>query len=310
MSRVLVTPRSITKAGGHPSLDRLTAAGYEVRFSAPGKLPAQEELQDLLQGCAGYLAGVEPVTEELLGGLPELRVISRNGTGVDSIDLQAAERHGVRVCRAKAANAQGVAELTIGMLFALARSIPAHDAGLKGSAWERHAGVELHDRTLGVVGCGAIGQRVTRMALGVGMKVQAYDVQQDPGFAPGASFTYASLDAVFASSDFVTLHCPPPKGCALVTAAVLSGMPKGAYLINTARAGLVDEAAILAALDNGQLAGYATDVFAEEPPHDWTLCQHPRIIATPHVGGYTSESVDRSMEVAVDNLLTHLEKTQ
>ena len=306
MSRILVTPRSVT-AAGHPSLDRLREAGHEVIFCTPGKMPDEEELLGLLPGCAGYLAGVEPVTARVLEAAADLKVISRNGTGVDGIDLTAAERRGIAVCRAQGANARGVAELVVGLLFALARSIPFSDGQLKSGEWERRRGVELSGRTLGLVGCGQIGRIVAELGLGLGMDVRAYDVKPDEAFAPSPRFRYAGFDEVLGHADFLSLHCPaPPDGKPILTAPQFAKMKAGAYLINTARAGLVDPAALLDALDDAQLAGAAIDVYQFEPPHDDPLVMHDRVIATPHVGGFTTESIDRAMEAAVADLLEHL----
>jgi len=305
VSRILVTPRSVTAAGGHPSLQALVDAGYEVVYSAAGKQPSEAELIALLPGCVGYLAGVEPVTERALSAADALRVISRNGTGVDSVDLKAAEARGIRVCRAEGANARGVAELTIGLMFALVRAIPLNDAALKTGGWERRKGVELTGRTLGLVGCGRIGRYVAECALGLGMKVLAYDLYPDAAYAPGASFAYAGLDDVIARADVLSLHCPPAER-PLIDADAIAAMKPGVYVINTARHGLIDDDAALAALESGRIAGLALDVYGKEPPEDRRLASHPRVVATAHIGGFTSESVDRAMSAAVDNLLEAL----
>lgn len=305
--KVLVTPRSVTR-GGHPSMETLRAAGCEVVFCRAGLQPSEDELCALLPGCVGYLAGVEPVTARALSEAPELRAISRNGTGVDNIDLAAAEARGISVLRAEGANARGVAELTIGLLFALARGIAGCDSALKRGGWERGAaGVELEGKTLGLAGCGRVGQLVARMAHGLGMKVLAYDPFPLPAFAPGPDFFYASLEEVCARADFLSLHCPPlGDGQVLLGAAALARMKPGAFLINAARYDLCDPEALLGALDSGQLAGLALDVFDAEPPCDPRLARHARVIGTPHLGGYTRESIDRAMTVAVDNLLAAL----
>ena len=309
MRKVLVTPRSVTR-GGHPALEKLRAAGCEVVFCTPGKQPDEEELRSLLPGCVGWLAGVEPITARSLEAATELRAISRNGTGVDNVDLDAAKARGIAVLRAEGANARGVAELAIGQLFALARSAGASDAALKRGAWERQSqGVELEGKTLGLAGCGRVGRLVVQMALGIGMKVAAFDLYPDPAFDPGSGFRYAPLDDVFSGADFLSLHCPPAAdGRPLLDAAVLSRMKRGVFIINTARYDVFDAEAVLAALESGHIAGLALDVFDTEPPTDQGLVQHPRVIATPHIGGFTRESIDRAMTVAVENLLAALAK--
>jgi phosphoglycerate dehydrogenase-like enzyme len=201
-----------------------------------------------------------------------------------------------------------VAELVVAMMFGLARSVPFSDRQLKSKRWERRRGIELAGRTLGLVGCGQIGRIVAELAVGIGMEVRAYDVKPDGAFAPSPRFRYADFDDVLGSADFLSLHCPPPPdGRPLLSAARLAQLKPEAYVINTARAGLIDAAALIEALEAGRLAGAAVDVYEIEPPLDDPLVRHDRVIATPHVGGYTSESVGRAMQAAVSNLLEHLD---
>jgi D-3-phosphoglycerate dehydrogenase len=304
--KILVTPRSAT-SHGHPALERIKAAGYEVVFCTPGEMPTEAELVNLLPGCVGYLAGVEKITATVLEAAAELRVISRNGIGVDSIDLEAAERQGVRVCKAVGANARGVAELTIAFILALARWIPFSDQAIKDGGWQRRKGIELEGKTLGLVGCGKVGRYVAQMALGMGMRVLAFDIAPDTEFRPGGAFSFASFDDVTHQADVLSLHCPPnPAGRHVIDKSVLERMKKGSYLINTARYDLVDVAALAEQLDNNALAGAAFDVFDTEPPTDRSLLDNDRIITTPHIGGFTTESVDRAVGMAVDNLLEAL----
>lgn len=301
-AKILVTPRSVTK-NGHPQLQRLKDRGWDVQFCKPGVQPSEDDLLALLPGCVGYLAGVEKVSARVLEAARGLRVISRNGVGVDNVDLRAAERLGVKVMPAIGANSRGVAELTIGLILSLARAIPFSDARLKRVDWQRREGIELEGKTLGLIGCGRIGREVAKMAAGLGMKVVVYDVVQDPA----SGLRYAALDEVVAGADVLSLHCPPPAdGRPLVDTVMIGKMKRGAYLVNTARYGLLDQTAVLAALDSGQLSGLALDVFDVEPPGDNPLVKHPRVIATPHIGGFTAESVERAMAAAVDNLLAVL----
>jgi D-3-phosphoglycerate dehydrogenase len=306
MNKVLVTPRSLSR-DGHPSLDLLKQAGYEVVFATPGKQPTEEELVARLPGCVGYLAGVEKVSARALEAADALRVISRNGSGIDNIDLAAAKERGIVICKTEGANAKGVAELTIGLMFSLARFIPFHDEKLKSEGWERRKGIELEGRTLGLVGCGMIGREVAVRAVGVGMNVLAYRRHPDRSFKPSGDFRWVGIDEVIEKSDVVSLHRPAnADGSPVITADVIGRMKRGACLINTARASLIDEKALLAALEDGALAGAATDVYEREPPEDYGLAKHDRVIATPHLGGYTAESVDRATLAAVRNIIDTL----
>ena len=305
--QILVTPRSVTRHG-HPSLDRLRHAGWHIVLGPAGRQPDEEELITLLSGCTGYLAGVEPVTRRVLEAARGLRVISRNGTGVDAIDLPAAARLGITVVRAEGANARGVAELTLAQMLALARHLAAADATLKAGRWSRPpAGIELDGRTLGIIGCGRVGRIVARLALAFGMNVLAFDPAPPSDFAPGPGFRFAGFDDVIAAADCLSLHCPPTAdGRPLLDAGAIARLKPGTLLINAARHDLVDPEVVLDALDRGHLAGLAIDVFDTEPPTDRRLADHPRVLATPHLGGYTRESIDRAMETAVDNLLAAL----
>lgn len=300
--RIAVTPRSLSQ-GGHPALAALEAAGYELLFPTPGRQPTAEEQLRFLPSCTGYLAGVEPISREVLAAAPKLRVISRNGVGVDSIDLAAAAEQGVVVETTAGANAQGVAELAITLMLSGLRQVPCLDAALKGDRWERRLGREAEGRTLGVVGCGQIGRRVTGLALGLGLSVRGFDAAPDPSFRPAGDFAWTNLEDLLARSEVVTLHCPPARR-PLIDATAIDTMRTGAYLVNTARSSLVDDGAVLGALLSGRLAGYATDVFDREPPAPHQeLTHHPRVISTPHIGGHTVESVDRAAGAAVENLL-------
>lgn len=302
--KILVTPRSVTRTNGHPSLKPIEDAGYDVVFSTPGTFPSEDELLKLLPGCIGYLAGVEKISAKVLNAASDLRVVSRNGTGVDSIDLEAAERNGIAVCRAVGANARGVAELTFGLILSLIRSIPFSDAAMKTRRWARREGIEVAGRTLGLIGCGVVGKYVAQFAVGFDMNVVACDPYPDHSFHPGERFSYTLMDELLEQSDIISLHCPPmTDGKPLVDATMIGRMNDGVYLINTARGSLLDQDAALAALTSGKISGIGVDAFDPEPPEDWRITLDPRVIATPHIGGYTDESIERAMSVAVDNLL-------
>ncbi len=301
MEKILVTPRSLS-GKGHPALEGLRKAGYEVVFAVPGKQPTEDELLAILPECVGYLAGVEPVSGKVLRECSKLKVISRNGIGIDNVDLPVAEELGIKVEKAAGANSRGVAELAITLMLSGLRSVPWSSDRLKAGGWDRRIGIEVEGRTLGIIGCGQIGKYTSKMALGLDMKVMAYDLYPDRGFNPSDDFGFSSIERIFAAADVISLHCPPGEK-PLIDAAALSSMKDGVYLVNTARAGLIDEAAVLAALESGKLSGYATDVFETEPPKPSALIAHEKVITTPHIGGFTTESVDRATQAAVDNIL-------
>jgi D-3-phosphoglycerate dehydrogenase len=302
--RIAVTPRSLSD-GGHPALRELERAGYDLVYPSPGTVPSEEQIRAAVSDCVGYLAGTERLSGPLLEDLQRLKAISRNGVGVDSIDVAAAERLGINVVTAPGANSQGVAELTIALILAGSRSIPWHDARLKSGQWDRRAGSEVSGKVLGLIGCGQIGRRVATMALGLGMKVIAFDEYPLKTFAPSPDFSWAPLDDVLSSSHVISLHMPPSEQPVLGASAIRL-LQTDTGVINTARASLIDDEAMLQALDSGQVGYLATDVFSSEPPAPSRLITHSRVITTPHIGGYTKESVDRATEAAVDNLLKAL----
>jgi D-3-phosphoglycerate dehydrogenase len=306
MKRILVTPRSLSLAPP-PELEPLRDAGFDLVFPKPGRMPDEAELLALLPGCVGWLAGVEPVSETVILAADGLRAISRNGTGIDNLPLPLLKSRSIRVLKAEGANAVGVAELAMGLILAALRHIPAETAGIKAGGWPRSRGKEIAERTVGIIGCGAIGGRVARATSAMGASIVAHDPFRPPVNIYGP-FKWASLDGVFAEADIISLHCPAPAdGKPIVDAARLSAMPPHAILINTARASLVDEAALLAALDAGRLQTYATDVFNEEPPAPGSLATHPRVIATSHIGALTDESISKATAIAVANLLAVLQ---
>ncbi|GAA5133396.1 NAD(P)-dependent oxidoreductase [Pseudonocardia adelaidensis] len=301
---VLVTPRSLTAAGLDTvaELGPLRAAGFALVPGPAGRVPTERELLELVPGCVGWLAGIEPIGTRVLAAATDLRVISRNGSGTDAIDTAAAARAGIRVVRAEGANAQGVAELAIALALAGLRHVPWSAAALRAGGWDRHRGRELDECRVGVVGLGAIGGRVAGLFRALGADVVATDPVLDADTAP---VPLVDLDALLAGCDVVTLHTPP-GGRPLLDADRLSRVRRGTVLVNTARAALVDDAAVLAALEDGRLAAYAVDAFDSEPPALTPLLRHERVVATPHVGGFTGASVRRATAQAVENLLAML----
>src|ERR1700739_3354670 len=279
-------------------------AGWEIVLGPKGRLPEEEELCDLVQGCEGWIAGVEPVTPKVLAAAKALRVISRNGSGIDNIPLADAEQRGITVLRANGANAQGVAELTLGLALLAARSIHFADRGLKEGIWRRSMGAELNGPRGAVVGDGGIGQACARLFAAFGSVVsviEPLDVATEP-------FARVDLECAIREAELITLHCPPaPDGKPLLGKILLSGARPGLTLINTARRTLVDEEELLRQLENGRIAAYCSDVFDQADATAAKLIAHPQVIATPHLGAFTRESVDRAAVEAVQNLLTFFE---
>jgi phosphoglycerate dehydrogenase-like enzyme len=286
--RVLVTPTSF--GANDPRLRaELEAAVGAVIYNPTNRPLSSAEVAELLPGCDGFIAGLDVIDRPALAAADRLKVIARYGAGVDRVDLEAARARGIVVTNTPAANASAVAELTIGLMLALARMIPAASAATKAGGWPRLSGVSLEGKTVGLLGLGAVGRQVARRLRGFDCAVIAYDPVVDARVASEHGATLLPLDAVLGQADCLSLHLPAlPQTRGMVNAAFLAQMKPGAYLINTARGELVVEADLLAALQSGRLRGAALDVFVVEPPGaDNPLLALPQVIATPHTGAHT-----------------------
>lgn len=306
MNTIIVTPRSLSK-GNHPNLKPLEDAGYELAYPAPGRIPTEAELLHHIPECVGWIAGIEPVSNAVIDAGHQLKVISRNGTGIDNLPLESITQRAIQVFKAEGTNARGVAELALTMILTgLRHVIPTHE-GIRSGEWPRLQGREICDTTIGIVGLGAIGSAVATLANGLGATVLGHDPYAPADVVTHRNFQRTDLDKVLSQSDAISLHCPlPMNGNPLLGRDELSTLRPDAVLVNTARAGLVEESALLDALDDGALSSYATDVFDVEPPKQSRLTHHKRVVLTSHIGGFTVSSIRRSTERAVENLLLGL----
>ncbi len=233
-------------------------------------------------------------SRDVIAAGSRLKVIGRAGAGVDNIDVAAASEKGILVLNTPGGNAEAAAELAVAMMFALAREIARADASMKAGTWDKKSfsgGVELLGKTLGLVGIGNVGSIVGARAIGLGMKVIAYDPFVSAEKAASLGFRSGTFEEVIAAADFISVHAPKTaetKG--LINAKAFASMKKGVYLVNCARGGIVVEKDLLAALESGIVKGAGVDVYEKEPPEDWTLAKHPRVIATPHIGASTGEA--------------------
>jgi D-3-phosphoglycerate dehydrogenase len=232
-------------------------------------------------------------TREVIAAGASLKVIGRAGAGVDNIDVKAASERGIVVLNTPGANAEGAGELAVAMMFALARDLARADATMKAGTWDKKSftGCELRGKTLGLVGIGNVGSVVARCAVGIGMKVIACDPFVAPEKALALGLRLTDFQDVIRSSDFVSVHSPrteQTKG--LFNADTFSKMKKGVFLLNCARGGIVVEKDLIAALESGIVRGAGVDVYDKEPPENWSLAKHPRVIASPHIGASTAEA--------------------
>lgn len=294
--------------------DQLDPTGLEMlrKDGADVHQLAKEERERLPEILADFDALVvrsaTKVTADLLRAGKRLKVVGRAGIGVDNVDVAAATELGILVVNAPTANLTSATEHTFALLLALARRIPLADASTKAGGWDRKiTGVELQGKTLGVVGFGRIGQKVADRARGFEMQIAAYDPFLDPAAARKMQVELLSLDELLARADVVTLHTPfTPETRNLINRERLALMKPGALLVNCARGGILDEEALLEALESGHLGGAALDVFAEEPPTDLRLVRHPKVVATPHLGAQTHEAQERISRETAEMVLAAL----
>ncbi|SDQ54546.1 phosphoglycerate dehydrogenase [Microbacterium sp. cf332] len=298
-ARILITS-AFLRPGDETDL-ALKQHGFDT-VHAPLRGPRPPgELEDLLSDVSAVIAGSDRFDDRAIASAPDLRVIARTGVGYDSIDTAAASSHGVAVCNAPGVNSDAVAELALTFILMLARRVPEAMRSVREGAWARPTGIQLDGATLGIVGLGAIGRTVAHHGQTLGMNVIAHDPYADPGYAADHGIELLDLDRVLAAADFISLHIAlTPETHHLIDERALRRMKKTAYLINTARGPVVDERALVAALDAGELAGAALDVVEEEPlAVSSTLRDHPRAFVTAHIGGSTSQARDESARVAV-----------
>jgi D-3-phosphoglycerate dehydrogenase len=305
--RVLVTPTSFAKndPGLRASLEEQVG---EVVYNTTGKPLSAADLRRLVPGIDGFIAGLDAITAEVFEAADRLKVIARYGVGVDAVDLEAARRKGVVVTNTPGANSVSVAELTLGLMLSLARDIPAAVNATRRGEWPRWQGLSLEGKTIGLLGFGAIGRHVARLLGNFDCTLLAYDPIADAAQASALGVRLVSQAEVVSQADFLSLHCPvTDETRGLVDAAFLASMKPGAFLINTARGELVDENALLEALDSGRLKGAALDAFVTEPPaKDSPLLSHPRLIATPHSGAHTDGATNAMGWMALRDCLAVL----
>jgi D-3-phosphoglycerate dehydrogenase len=272
-------------------------------------ISADDLLKAVPAADALIVRGRTRVTADVLAAGANLKGVGRAGVGVDNIDLKAAKAKNVVVVNAPQSTSVAVAEHTFALLLALARQVPLADAGLRRGEWlkKKLEGFELNGKTLGVIGMGRIGANVVARAAGFGMTCVGYDPLISAEEIAKRGAQPVDLDTLLHRSDIITLHVPlNPETRGLINAERIAKMKHGAYIICTARGNVIDEAALLAALDSGQIGGAALDVFAVEPVVDSPLVKHPKTVCTPHIAAQTAEAQERAARDIAEEILTVL----
>jgi D-3-phosphoglycerate dehydrogenase len=286
------------------------AAEAEQVFQDQAEVVFSDDLEQIDQYDAMLIRSATKVDAELITRAAQLKVIGRAGVGVDNIDLKAAEKHGLVVVNAPQAASQAVAEHALGLMLALARKIPSAAASMKAGRWEkkRFKGVELQGRVLGILGVGRIGTLLAEKASALGMQSVGYDAYLSEAEIEERGVQPVSILDLLARSDFVSVHVPLTDSTrGLIGPDELAQMKPGAYIISTARGGVVDEAALLQALERGELTGAALDVFQREPPVDSPLVGHESVICTPHIAAQTEEAQRRAAIDVAEEVLAALQ---
>jgi phosphoglycerate dehydrogenase-like enzyme len=285
--------------------EELRAKYPHVTFTESESVPHGEELVALLRGHDRAIVGLERVDDGLLSQLPELRVISKYGVGLDGLDVAAIARRGIRLGWTGGVNKRSVAELTVGFAIALLHRVPECDAALRRGQWRKLVGRQLTGKTVGIIGCGAVGQELVRLLAPFECRILANDIRDYPEFYAAHRVMPVGFDELLAAADIVTLHVPLDRSTkGMIGAEQIAKMRAGSFLINAARGGLIDEDAVAAALERGHLSGAACDVFSMEPDANPRLLALPNFLGTPHIGGSTHEAQLAMGRAAIEGLET------
>jgi len=301
MKRIVVASRSFS---GNPVLRAELSSRYpNVTYTESPAVLDGDPLIALLRGHDHAIVGLERIDERVLTHVPELKVISKYGVGLDGVDIDALVRHGVKLAWTGGVNRRSVSELTLGFAIALLHRVPEGDFTLRRGEWRKLIGRQLTGRTFGIIGCGFVGQDLVKLLAPFGCRILAHDIRDYAEFYRAHDVTPVPLDQLLRESDIVSLHVPLDRTTrGMIGAAALAAMPRGACFINAARGGLVDEEALLAALESGHLAGAAADVFTIEPDAHPGLVAHPAFLGTPHIGGSTQEAQLAMGRAAIEGL--------
>lgn len=290
VDKIVVTSRSFSK---HKVLRAELLEKYaNVVFNDEGVSLSGEALRKFLDGHDRAIIALEKLDRATIAALPGLKVVSKYGVGIDNVDLDALRDHGKKLGWKGGVNKRSVSELALSFMIALMHQVPFAGSEVKAGKWYQVLGRQLTGKTVGIIGCGHVGKDLVGLLKPFDGRVLAHDIVNYADFYAANGVEAVEMDTLLAQSDIVTLHLPNHESTRnILNAARIARIKPGAVLVNTARGGLVDEAAVKTALKSGQLAGIAFDVFAQEPPQDAELIAMPNVLATPHIGGSAEEAV-------------------
>lgn len=306
MKKVLVTPRSFGKTDPM-AFAILESAGCDIIRNPTGSILSKEQMCTLLADCEGIVLGVDPLDADVIACAPHLKAVAKYGVGMDNIDLDACKARGIRVSKTVGANADAVADYAFSLILALARQLMPIDALCRKDNWQKITSIDVSGRTIGLIGFGAIGKGVARRAAGFDMTIMAYDVYWDEDYATANNIVRATPDEICQQADFISLHLPLlPDTVHFIDERRLSLMKPTAVLINTARGGLIDEAALLTALQQKRIYGAGLDVFETEPPADKSWYKQQNVIMGSHCAASTFGATEKMGRMAAENLVRDL----
>ncbi|MDH5761693.1 MAG: phosphoglycerate dehydrogenase [Nitrospinota bacterium] len=299
--RVAVTPPPICSSS--TLREELSGLFPRPLFNEKGRYLSEDELIQFASEADALLVGRDPITEPVLAALPQLKIIAKYGVGLDTIDQEALKRHSVQLGWTPGVNRRSVAELTLSFMLGLCHNVFKVGLALKRGQWIKDGGHLLQGRVIGIVGCGNIGQEVVQLLKPFGCTVWIRDIVDKAEFCKKTGALEKSLEEVLAGADIISMHVPLTKETGnMIDATALRAMKPTAFLINTSRGEVVDQAALKEALKGETIAGAALDVFSQEPPDDVEFLSHPRLMVTPHIGGNALEAVEAMARAAFQNL--------
>lgn len=308
MTRIAVTSSSFSR---HPLLRAELLAHFpDARLRDDEDRLDGERLRTYLSDCDGAVVGLETIDAALLDALPGLRIVAKYGVGLDNIDTGACATRSVAIGWTPGVNAQSVAELSLCFMLGLCRNVFFTSTRMRAGDWVKRGGTQLAGRTVGIIGVGHTGQALVQLLAPFSCRILANDIADRGEFCARTGAIACDKTRIWDEADIVSLHVPlTPTTHHLLDAETLSRLRRGAFVINTARGSVVDTAALKAALESGHIGGAAIDVFEEEPPTDRTFIEHPRLVATPHIGGNADEAVLAMGRSAIAHLIRHFERT-
>jgi D-3-phosphoglycerate dehydrogenase len=255
----------------------------------------------------GIIVGIDPITKRVIDNASKLKVISKYGVGVDNIDLESAKERNILVTNTPNANSNAVAELTLGLIISVLRSISLSDRRVREKKWDRFIGYELYGKTLGVIGTGSIGKRVIKLLRGFDLNILCYDKFPDYELAEKENLKYVNFDELLKRSDIITIHIPLTEETRhLISERELSLIKKTAVIINTSRGGIINERYLYKFLKEGKIYGAGLDVLEDEPPQNSPLIELDNVVITSHIGAHIQESIENMAFMAIDNLISVL----